>query len=444
METLEDTEKSVADQSNTPNNKGPTKKFVQQAFHPSLFKNSKSKPQIADQPAEKPQTSESENSPIEVTQHLPSPYEWQTVPTLRQYKRRRVDRTPSNEPVDIPLQNQYEALQVDTDAKESTVEKLKKPPPIVLYGIQDTSKLTELIDSVLSKVDYTYRFVTKNQLRVNCTTIDAYKKLIEVVREKKLIGHTFTRKDERPYRIVIKNLHPTTPTDAIIEAVESTGNKVKGKIINARYGPNKTPLSTWFVNLEPSPNNGQIKQLKYIYHTSVTIEDPIRKREIPQCKRCQQYGHTKNNCLRPYRCVKCAESHNTIDCPKGDRSTPAKCALCLEDHPANYKGCRVFLEIQSRKFKKSATKTQEPNKQTTAKTFTKSRPTPTTIPTRAGQTENTYIPAKNEQPKTYAQAVYQNDKIEEIILKQAEKMDRLMDQMGTLIGLLTVVIQKLN
>lgn len=40
---------------------------------------------------------------------------------------------------------------------------------------------------------------------------------------------------------------------------------------------------------------------------------------------------------------------NTIDCPKKDRKTPAKCCLCLGDHPANYKGCQVFLEINNRK-----------------------------------------------------------------------------------------------
>lgn len=72
----------------------------------------------------------------------------------------------------------------------------------------------------------------------------------------------------------------------------------------------------------------------HIYNTIVTIEDPRKLKTVVQCTKCQQYGHTKNNCLRPYRCVKCAEAHNTSDCPKKDRNSPAKCALCLGSHPA--------------------------------------------------------------------------------------------------------------
>ena len=62
-----------------------------------------------------------------------------------------------------------------------------------------------------------------------------------------------------------------------------------------------------------------------------------------------QYEHIENNCLRPYRCIKYAEKHKTIDYPKKDWSTPVKCALCLNNHSSNYKGCEVYKEIEKRK-----------------------------------------------------------------------------------------------
>lgn len=300
-----------------------------------------------------------------------------------------------------------------------------------------------------------------------CDTIDTYKKLIDLVREQKLIGHTFTRKDERPYRIVIKNLHPTTPVEAIKEAMESTGNSVKGEIINAKYGPTKIPLSTFFVNLEPGPNNAAVKQLRHIYNTIVTIEDPKKKNTIPQCKRCQQYGHTQNNCMRPYRCVKCAGDHKTTDCSKTDRSTPAKCALCLGSHPANYKGCEVFVEIQRRKSsnrtllpKIAPTQIQEhhdndlyghklQNDIDTTKqkkehwTDKKQR---TFNIEKQGQEIGHGMTRTN---KTYAQATVQDTKtnsqtIEYLLTKQSEKLDMLIQQIGTLMNLLTTVITKLT
>ncbi|CAG9087526.1 unnamed protein product [Plutella xylostella] len=368
--------------------------------------------------------------------------DWQTVPILRRdvnrYKRKRVSGSPES---DTPVRNQYAGLQVDEEPINNGTQKtqVSKPPPIVLYGINDIAKLCEVIDKTLQKSQYTFKIVTKNQLRISCDTIDSYKKLMCLTREKGLIGHTFTRKDERPYRIVIKDLHPSTPVEAIKEEIESTGNTIVGEIINARYGPEKTPTYTWFVNLAPHPKNAEIKKLKYIYHTSVKIEDPRRTSTIAQCKRCQQYGHTRNYCMRPYRCVKCAEDHNTTDCPKKDRTTPAKCALCLGDHPANYRGCKVRLEIQKRKMSRPQLKRQqtETNKTTiTGKDFNTNFPTTENIPPR-------------ENYRSYADATIGNknptncSNLETILSKQAEKLDRLIDQMGVLMGLLTTIVTKL-
>lgn len=368
--------------------------------------------------------------------------DWQTVPILRQTrynKRMRTSATPSPEK-ELSTQNRYSQLSVDEkDQETSTTVKINKPPPIMLYGINNISKLKEVIEQVLEKSQYSFKIVTKNQLRVTTDTVANYKKLMAVVRERKLIGHTFTPKSERPYRIVIKNLHPSTPIEAIKEAIKETGNEVASEIINARHGQTKTPLSTWFVNLVPGVNNDKVKNIKYIYHTCVSIEDPKRKKTIPQCKRCQQYGHTKNYCLRPYRCVKCAESHNTMDCPKKDRKEPAKCALCLGDHAANYKGCVVFKEIQKRKFQSrppTNEKSQNTKQETTANT---------SQPTFSQYSSNK--PMINPEV-TYASVIAGTSttpptNLEQILAKQAEKLDRLIDQMGTLMGLLTTIVNKL-
>lgn len=41
--------------------------------------------------------------------------------------------------------------------------------------------------------------------------------------------------------------------------------------------------------------------------------------------------------------------HETKDSKK-EKTTPATCVLCQGQHPANYKGCIVFKEMQNRKF----------------------------------------------------------------------------------------------
>ncbi|XP_047513976.1 uncharacterized protein LOC125055560 [Pieris napi] len=206
-------------------------------------------------------------------------------------KRRGINTPEQNTSSNIETNNSFALL--DVELGEATVKRTPKPPPIILYGVDDLAKLTQLIEEVIEKNDYTYKIVSKNQLIISSNTVDKYKILIEHIRSKGLIGHTFTRKDQKCMRIVIKHLHFSTPKDAIIEAVEKTGNKVQGEIVTARKQGTKEPLNTFL-------------------------------------------------------CVKCAGAHKTTTCTIND-NTPAVCALCSGSHPASYKGCQVYREVLARK-----------------------------------------------------------------------------------------------
>lgn len=390
----------------------------------------------------------------------------------RSKKRRRTNNSPSP-PRENPG-NRFSTLPIDVTGDAEQVKKEYKPPPLILYGVEDINKLIEAIETCLKKDEFNIKIISKNQLRVTCKATDAYKKLMNLVREKCLIGHTFTRKDERCYRIVIKNLHHTTPLDAIREEIEKTGNKVRGEIINARIGPEKIPSNTFFVNLEPGPKNKDVKNIQYIYHTVVKIEDPKRRKTVVQCTKCQQYGHTKNNCLRPYRCVKCADSHKTSECPRKDKSSPAKCALCLGEHTANYKGCEVYKEILERKRKAKAfrtninqnhsEKTTERNTQSTntpgygndlrsMKDFpplrgknVDPRAEPVTQPPeiRWNLDKNQNRPQSKPETQHNTYYVEPTQVLQDLVIKQTEKIDILLQQISSLVSLVTMLFGKLT
>lgn len=114
---------------------------------------------------------------------------------------------------------------------------------------------------------------------------------------------------------------------------------------NAIHNRTKTPLPIFFIDLEPSPENKNIFKVKTLYHSRVSIEEPYKRTEIVQCQRCQAYGHTRGYCSHPARCVRCAGSHESVTCSK-TRETHATCALCGGQHPANYKGCTVYQDLQ--------------------------------------------------------------------------------------------------
>ena len=405
------------------------KKYYQQTFHPSLLQQTN---KVRTSSTGDVSTQQEEKGVLTSSQSTHP--EWQRVPQLRLNKRPRTSTSPTS--LSPPTNNRFSALPLNSSGDEEKPQKVNKPPPLILYGIEDVSKLISTLGTVVDKSGYNIKILSKNQLRISCNEADIYKTLVSFAREKGLIGHTFTPKSEKCCRLVIKNLHHTTPTDAIKEEIEKTGNVVKGEIINARIGPNKNPSYTFFVNLEPSEKNKEVKNIKYIYNTSVKIEDPIKRKTIVQCNRCQQYGHTKNNCFRPYRCLKCAQDHKTSDCPKKDRTSPAKCALCLGDHPANYKGCEVYKEILKRR---STTKSVSSRIMQS-----KNEPIPETNTTKP----NFRLADNINHSETYAEVLRRNgDKnnsnvdptqdLRSLIIEQNKKMDKLMEQMGSLFTILT-------
>lgn len=435
----------VSDQAPVTVNITGKKTYVQQAFHPSFFN---TRPRSSSLGSKSPNIIEDMSliigkgpkgqSPKNSNETRKAPPDWQRIPTARGAKRKKLTLSPS--PDRLLTTNRYSHLPVDENEEQTQNQPPRpvKPPPIILYGIEDINKLTELLGTTVDKSQFFLKIVNKNQLRVNSLDVDVYKKLITIIREQGLIGHTFNRKDNRCCRLVIKNLHHTTPIDAIKQEIEKTGNTVSGEIVNARYGPQKKPTSTFFVNLLPHANNKFAKKIKYIYHQSVTIEDPKKKKTVVQCQRCQQYGHSKNYCMRPYRCVKCAQSHKTSECTKKDRNTPAKCALCLGPHPANYKGCEVYREILVRKIPK-----QPPRK---PPQVTEKEPEQVFEHKQAAKQRMQYaIALKSQKPSPHEPPTKTNEfsNLETLLTRQSEKFDLILQQMSTLMSLITTLVDKL-
>lgn len=445
--------------------------LTQQVFHPGLFNRPRSSSlselgqhkktsSVITKIVDEQQPKDNPQPPIPTNK----PPDWQRVPESRNSKKRKMSVSPP--PSDkITTSNQFEILSTDTNADNEKSKTVSKPPPLILYGIEDINKLKELIETTLNKKEYVIKIINKNQLRVGCETPEAYKMLMTLVREHGLVGHTFTRKEERCYRIVIRNLHHTSPHSAIIEEIEKTGNKVQGEIINARVGPDKTPTSTFFVNIERGPNNKEVKSIRYIYNTVVKIEDPRKSKTVVQCTKCQQYGHTKNNCLRPFRCVKCAEAHKTSECPKKDRSSPAKCALCFGSHPANYKGCEVYQEIAKRKFNNRRQHVNNKPIITPSASVTLPREennAPYNIEDNTNRVDKNNMSyntqKKIEKPtlnrKEYAEVLKTNQQhnkyveppqvVFDLLIKQSEKIDMLLQQLSTLMGLIGTLVAKLS
>jgi hypothetical protein len=100
--------------------------------------------------------------------------------------------------------------------------------------------------------------------------------------------------------------------------------------------------------VKPHTTNKDIYKITTLLNTVLKVETPHTKRNIPECLRCQKYGHTKNYCRNTPRCVKCAQQHLTSECSRKTPDENVRCANCNEPHPANYRGCIIHKQLQQK------------------------------------------------------------------------------------------------
>ena len=147
--------------------------------------------------------------------------------------------------------------------------------------------------------------------------------------------------------------------------------------------------------------------------------------------RCQQYGHTKSYCNRPFSCVKCGGNHNSKECTKR-KDTPATCALCGGNHPANYRVYEHYHNIlkESNRHRNITQRTQ---------------------PTHTNTNDNTIQPSGNlQQSRSYTEVTRSNTyQFEDTAIALTKFIDefkglfnQLLQQSSMILNMLTKLINK--
>jgi hypothetical protein len=124
-----------------------------------------------------------------------------------------------------------------------------------------------------------------------------------------------------------KNLHYSCKPENIMKSLSDDGFKII-MADNKSSWKEKLPLNMFMLTSDNSEDIDKIYKITHILECKVEIQ-PIRgSKLIPQCKKCQAFGHIQKFCSKEPRCIKCAGRHITSECPK--------CVNCGEGHPANY------------------------------------------------------------------------------------------------------------
>ncbi|XP_012246638.1 uncharacterized protein LOC105681471 [Bombus impatiens] len=223
------------------------------------------------------------------------------------------------------------------------------------------SSLTEEIDddpatkNTTKSTLQTTTNICREQVKIQTNTTESYRKVIKELREKNAIYHTYQLKTERSYKVIIRGLHPKTNTKKLSDELAKIGHQTRTINNMTRYDT-KQPLPLFLIELELRSNNKDIFNIKKTLNTIVTVEPPRYKKDIPQCMRCQQYGHTKNYCNKSPACVKCTKNHLTIHCPYTRKIEEVRCYNCNGNHPASIfnikKTLNTIVTVEPPRYKK--------------------------------------------------------------------------------------------
>lgn len=303
---------------------------------------------------EKPGAKPEENQKIEKKiqystdeEDLARETEW-IVHKSRKNKKRKANTSPETSPLQQPLTSKQ------SEKKPQYEKKPPVPPPINLVNINNYEQVQHLIHK--ANVSHKVTAMNNGIFKVNVPDEDQFRRFIAVLREEQIEYFTFENKQDRPMKVMARGLHPTCPPLMIIDDLTRKGFKVTQatNILKKEKNNNtvtKKPLPLFMLSFDKTEDSKKIFAIEPIAGMKVKIE-PMRKKTalIPQCKKCQTFGHTQAYCNREPRCVKCAGKHLTTNCTATRLENP-KCTNCGEAHPANYRGCIIAKELQKRRDK---------------------------------------------------------------------------------------------
>jgi hypothetical protein len=233
-------------------------------------------------------------------------------------------------------------------------------------------------------------------IKVNVADGEIQRTMTNILLEGKYAWHSYEDKHTRPLRVTERNLHHSCNPGRIVSDLQARGYKLLDAANKLKWR-SKQPLDMFILTFSANENTNKIFEITSILGSKVEIQ-PLRKSKlIPQCKQCQDHGHTQWYCNKEPRCVKCTVKHHTKECRKPKEAQP-KCVHCGEAHSANYRGCSVTTELQKLKTQNMKAKRSSLTQQQSA---TNLRQANNTTEVR----NQSSIPQNENREMTYAQAV---------------------------------------
>jgi PHD/YefM family antitoxin component YafN of YafNO toxin-antitoxin module len=257
----------------------------------------------------------------------------------------------------IPVYNRFgnltqsaanEVNDVDLHAQTSTSAELNKTQgnrkiktkPIYITNQNFNVIITKVKELKIEKFQLK---IISGGLRLMVEDVEDFKKVKMQLSNSQIEFYTFDLADEKQFKVCLYGL-PQCETTEVKKAIEAKGLKpadVKQLNIKKRRYDDEAIYIVYFPY--GTVNMNQLKSIRSLNYLAVKWSHYIKKTNITQCHRCQQFDHGTRNCNIKPKCVKCGEGHITEKCPHeadlNAKKKEPKCVNCAGNHPANFSGC---------------------------------------------------------------------------------------------------------
>ncbi|GBO02424.1 hypothetical protein AVEN_86122-1 [Araneus ventricosus] len=221
------------------------------------------------------------------------------------------------------------------------VEKSKINPIMLKY----VKNYVDILDVIRTTCGPTENKFGNGYIKIFTISIEQYQKVQSTLKVQGFDYYLFRPIDKRPLKVVIKDLPLDHDTDVIKNCLKKHGFVIC-KVTQFRT---RQPLPFFLVEVgksEISIKPEEIFKFKNLNHLSTTVYPYRGRKKTIQCFKCNRFNHTAELCSMTPRCLKCGQSHTTIECEIKQRIEKPICINCDQvGHVAAYRGCAEFPKL---------------------------------------------------------------------------------------------------
>ena len=237
-----------------------------------------------------------------------------------------------------------------------TAVRVSRVPPVYMQ-VSGTKEAVQVLKDIGVDKECLVAHAGTGKVRVVPKSLEVREKIHEMLLKKQIGHQVFRQRSERPFKAVLCGLSDFSEEEVTEMLQESQQLTVKPSMVvrmrrhdsqrNERVG-----TAFFTVTFPAGTKMKDLENVKSVGPVMASFRPLWKSKKPPQCSRCQEPGHVRDECFAEPMCVKCGLKHESRLCPVITKESPREalqCGRCGKNgHPANWSGCERAIQFSAR------------------------------------------------------------------------------------------------